>query len=290
MISDLPLADVSPGSQHLRWLFYVTTVGLTLTGAASLIPDISYSKPDVGADLLSDAAHFNTTHWSVVLLAGQSEAAKAEEALDQLCQSYWFPLYAYVRRKGHSPHDAQDLTQEFFARLLDKNYIRLAKQERGRFRSFLLKSLNHFLVNDWVRDQAQKRGCGQKLLSLVEEAAERLYLEDPANQLAPEAIFDKKWAVTLLERAMNRLAADYSAGGKAELFDGLKGLLLVEGSAEACGKLAVRLRMTEGAVKVALHRLRHRFGEVVRLEIAQTVASPAEVDEELRALVTVLSA
>ncbi len=223
-----------------------------------------------------------------MLLAGQPEAAQAGAALEELCRSYWYPLYAYVRRKGHSPHDAQDLTQEFFARLLHKNYLRLVKQERGRFRSFLLKSFNHFLVNDWLRGQAQKRGCGLKLLSLDEEAAERLYLADPTSQLSPEEIFDKKWALTLLERALGRLAADYSAGGKRELFDALKGLMLVEASAESCRALGLRLGMSEGAVKVALHRLRHRFGEVIRMEIAHTVATPAEVDEELRALVAVL--
>jgi RNA polymerase sigma-70 factor (ECF subfamily) len=135
-------------------------------------------KADVGADPLSDGAHFSTTHWSVVLLAGAADTGPAEAALEPLCRSYWYPLYSYVRRKGHSPHDAQDLTQEFFARLLDKKYLRLAKQERGRFRSFLLKSLNHFLVNDWVQNQAQKRGSGQKLFSLDEGAAERRYLEE----------------------------------------------------------------------------------------------------------------
>src|SRR5688500_10658487 len=162
-------------------------------------------KADFGADPAFGGEQFNTTHWSVVLLAGKSEDSKAQAALEQLCRSYWYPLYAYVRRKGHSPHDAQDLTQDFFARLLEKNYIQLAAPERGRFRSFLLKSLNNFLVNEWVRNNAQKRGGGRTLVSLDEEDAERIYQQEPVNGLAAESLYDKRWAMTLLERAMVRL-------------------------------------------------------------------------------------
>jgi RNA polymerase sigma-70 factor (ECF subfamily) len=238
----------------------------------------------------SGADQFNTTHWSVVLLAGQAEGSQAEAALENLCRAYWYPLYAYVRRQGHPPHDAQDLTQEFFARLLEKKYLRFAAQERGRFRSFLLKSLQHFLVNEWVRGQAQKRGGGRKVLSLDDEVAERNYLQEPADQLAPESLYDKRWAVTVLDRAMERLSADYAAAGKRELFGQLKCLLLAEGSGESYRKLAGPLGLSEGAVKVAVHRLRHRFREVVRAEIVQTVATPAEVDEELRCLMAALIA
>ena len=246
-------------------------------------------EADLGADPSSGGEQFNTTHWSVVLLAGQSQTSKAEAALEQLCRSYWYPLYAYVRRKGHSSHDAQDLTQEFFARLLEKNYIQLAAQERGRFRSFLLKSLNHFLVNEWIRDHAQKRGGGQPLVSLDEVDAERIYQQEPATGLAPESLYDKRWAMTLLDRAMERLGVDYAAAGKRELFDQLKSLLLAECSGESYRQLAGPLGLSEGAVKVAVHRLRHRFREVVRAEIAQTVATPAEVDEELRCLMSALN-
>lgn len=234
-------------------------------------------------------AQFNTTHWSLVLLAGETQAPHADAALDKLCRTYWYPLYAYVRRAGHEAQDAQDLTQEFFARLLEKKYLRLADRERGRFRSFLLKSLQHFLVNDWVRGQAQKRGGGQKVFSLDEEAAERAYLQQPADQLAPESLYDKRWAVTLLERAMERLGADYAAAGKRELFDRLKPLLLTEGSGDSYRQLAGPLGLSEGAVKVAVHRLRQRFRDAVRAEIAQTVATPEEVDEELRCLMAALS-
>jgi RNA polymerase sigma factor (sigma-70 family) len=242
----------------------------------------------VGADPIPGGGQFNTTHWSVVQLAGQPEAAQAGAALEQLCRSYWYPLYAYIRRKGYSPHDAQDLTQEFFARLLDKNYIRLAKRERGRFRSFLLKSLNHFLVNEWVRNNAQKRGGGHELLSLDEESAERIYQQEPTDGLGPENLYDKRWAVTLLERAMDRLGKDYAHAGKQELFNQLKGLLLTECTGESYRALTGPLGLTEGAVKVAVHRLRSRFRGAVRAEVAETVATPGEVDEELRCLMAAL--
>ena len=235
------------------------------------------------------AGHFNTTHWSLVLLAGQTQVPQAAAALDKLCSTYWSPLYAYVRRAGHGPEDAQDLTQEFFARLLEKKYLKLADRERGRFRSFLLKSLQHFLVNEWVRGQAQKRGGGKKNFSLDEAAAERSYLQQPADQLSPENLYDRRWAMTLLERTMERLGADYAAAGKRELFDQLKGLLLTEGSAESYRRLAEPLAMSEGAVKVAVHRLRQRFRAAVRAEIAQTVATADEVDEELRCLMAALA-
>jgi RNA polymerase sigma-70 factor (ECF subfamily) len=224
-----------------------------------------------------------------VLQAGATQIPQADAALDKLCRIYWYPLYAYVRRAGHNPEDAQDLTQEFFARLLEKKYLQLADRERGRFRSFLLKSLQHFLVNEWVRGQAQKRGGGQKVFSLDEEAAERSYLQLPADQLAPESLYDRRWAMTLLERAMERLGGDYAAGGKQELFEQLKGLLLTEGSGESYRQLADSLDLSDGAVKVAVHRLRQRFRDAVRTEIAQTVATSAEVDEELRFLMSVMS-
>jgi RNA polymerase sigma factor (sigma-70 family) len=235
------------------------------------------------------AGCFNTTHWSEVLLAGRTDLPQAEVALENLCRTYWYPLYAYVRRQGHSAHDAQDLTQEFFARLLEKKYLRFVTQERGRFRSFLLKSLHHFLINEWARGQAQKRGGGRKILSLDEVEAERLYLREPAGQVVPENLYDKNWAVALLERAMERLRADYAAAGKGELFDHLQGVLLIESSIESYAPIAVSLGMNPGAVKVAVHRLRQRFRDVVRAEVGRTVAKQSEVDEELRCLIASLS-
>ncbi len=232
---------------------------------------------------------FTATHWSMVLLAGQTQAPQAEAALESLCRTYWNPLYAYVRRQGHSAHDAQDLTQEFFARLLAKKYLKLATRERGRFRSFLLKSLKHFLVNEWKRGQSQKRGGGREVFSLDDEAAEQSYRQQSADLMAPESLYDKLWAMTLLERAMERLGASYGTTGRRELFDQLKPLLLSEGTSEAYRKTAGALELSEGAVKVAVHRLSKRFREAVRAEIGQTVATPAEVDEELRCLMAAMS-
>ena len=265
-------------------------LGLATLAARNIKPtDTMSSAPPHDSQAAAGIGQFNTTHWSVVLLAGQSPAPDADAALDKLCRTYWYPLYAYVRRAGHSPEDAQDLTQEFFARLLEKKYLQFADPDRGRFRSFLLKSLQHFLVNEWVRGQAQKRGGGQKIFSLDEAAAERSYLQQPADQLSPESLYDKRWAMTLLERAMERLGANYAASGKRDVFDQLKRLLLTEGSGESYRQLAGPLGLSEGAVKVAVHRLRQRFREAVRSEIAQTVATPAEVDEELRCLMAALS-
>jgi DNA-directed RNA polymerase specialized sigma24 family protein len=240
------------------------------------------------ADGVSRAENFNTTHWSEVLLAGQSKAPQSDAALEKLCRTYWYPLYAYVRRQGHSAHDAQDLTQEFFARLLEKKYLNLADQARGQFRSFLLKSLHHFLVNDWVRGQALKRGGGQKVFSLDEAKAECGYQQEPAVQ-PPECLYDQRWAVTLLNTAMERLGRDYAAAGKRDLFERLKSLLLNEGSSEAYAELTGPLAMSEGAIKVAVHRLRQRFREAVRMEVAQTLADPADIEEELRSLRIALS-
>jgi len=232
---------------------------------------------------------FTTTHWSVVLTAIEEPSPQAAAALEKLCRTYWYPLYAYVRRKGYNAPDAQDLTQEFFARLLARNYLSVADRNRGKFRSFLLGSLEHFLAREWTKAHAQKRGGGQPLVSLDEVDAERIYQQEPATGLAPESLYDKRWAMTLLERAMERLGVDYAAAGKRELFDQLKSLLLAECSGESYRQLAGPLGLSEGAVKVAVHRLRHRFREVVRAEIAQTVATPAEVDEELRCLMSALN-
>jgi RNA polymerase sigma factor (sigma-70 family) len=248
---------------------------------------IIHPKADLGADHIPGAGHFNTTHWSVVLLAGQSDDTHGEAALEELCRNYWFPLYAYVRRKGHSPHDAQDLTQDFFARLLDKNYISLARQERGRFRTFLLKSLNHFLVNDWVRRTTQKRGGGRSFVSLDEEDAERIYnLEE--HSLPAENLFDRRWALTLLERAITRLGKDYEKGGKGPLFESIRDWLSEDATGVEYRRIAEKTGSTEGAIKVAVHRMRNRFREAVRAEIEQTVATPGDVEAELNSLMAAL--
>lgn len=244
--------------------------------------------PPNKSDQPPDLSQFNTTQWSVVLLAGQSQLPQSGAALERLCRTYWKPLYAYVRRQGHSPQDAQDLTQEFFARLLEKKYLAIASKERGRFRSFLLKSLKHFLINDWVRSNARKRGGGQATLTLDSCAAERSYDEQQARAMNADSLYEKRWAMALLEGAMERLGAAYTAAGKGVLFEQLKPLLLAEGSGQAYQRLAGPLGLSEGAVKVAVHRLRRRFGEEVRTEVARTVSNPTEVDEELRCLMSAL--
>jgi RNA polymerase sigma-70 factor (ECF subfamily) len=224
-----------------------------------------------------------------VLLAGEALDSRADAALETLCRSYWYPLYAYIRRKGYSSHDAQDLTQDFFARLLEKNYVSLAKAERGRFRSFLLKSLHHFLVNDWVRRQAQKRGSGQKLISIQEQDAEERYQQEPASGVSAENLYDRRWALSVVDTALTGLGTEYANSGRGAVFEPLKDYILAEASAELYAAIGDKLGMTHGAVKVALHRLRSRFRELVRAEVAQTVPTPAEIDEELRCLIAALN-
>ena len=230
--------------------------------------------------------YFATTHWSVVLTAQRSDSTHAQAALSKLCQTYWYPLYAFVRRQGHRPHDAQDLTQEFFARLLAKNYLADVGREKGKFRSFLLTALKHFLANEWDRARAVKRGGGQVFLSLDE--IESRYRLEPADSVTAERIYERRWALTLLEQVMKRLRAEHAQAGKAEFYEQLKGCLTVEKVAASYADLAARLHMTEGAIKVAIHRLRQRYREVLRDEIAQTVSSPAEVEEEIRHLFAAL--
>ena len=206
----------------------------------------------------------------------------------QLCNAYWYPLYAYVRRKGYPPTDAQDLTQEFFARLLARNYVTAADRQKGKFRSFLLGTFEHFLAKEWRRAHAEKRGGGRTDFSLDELDAENRYLLEPAHELTPAKIFDRRWATTLLDQAMARLAEECQAGQKGDLFAAVEPLLSGDSAGGSYAELARSLNTTEGALKVAVHRLRHRYGELVRAEIAQTVASPAEVEQELRELLAAL--
>jgi len=231
---------------------------------------------------------FTTTHWSAVLKAGESDPLGREEALAWLCRAYWYPLYAYVRRQGRSVHDAQDLTQEFFARLLERKQLRLADRNRGRFRTFLLTSLKHFLINDWTKAKREKRGGGQEFLSLNETMAEARLAAEPAVAQPPDALYDRGWAAILIERAMAALRAEFEQAEKLDTFDRLKVFVWGEKNAMPYAQMAVQLNMTEGAVKVAVHRLRQRYGELLRAEIAQTVSTPAEVNEELRYLVSVI--
>jgi RNA polymerase sigma-70 factor (ECF subfamily) len=232
-------------------------------------------------------AVFATTHWSVVLAAG-SDAPQAQESLEKLCQTYWYPLYVYVRRRGYAEADAKDLTQEFFARLLKGDWLGRADQQRGRFRSFLLTSMSRFLMNEWDKARAQKRGGGQ-VVSLPFGSADERYRWEPADNVTPEQSFERRWALALLDQVMNRLCADYAEQNKAELFETLKPCLLGERSAQPYTMLASKLGMTEGSVKVAVHRLRQRYRQLLREEIAHTVEKPEEVEEEMRHLFAVLA-
>jgi RNA polymerase sigma-70 factor (ECF subfamily) len=232
---------------------------------------------------------FVTTHWSVVLTAGRTDTTRAHDALAKLCQTYWYPLYAYVRRRGQSPEDAQDLTQEFFARLLEKNWVGNADQTKGRFRSFLLSAMNHFLADEWDKARAQKRGGGVPAVPLQFDAAETRYGVEPADPTTPERIFERRWALTLLEEVLSHLRAEYAQEGKADLFATLHPCLVGERTAQPYAELAAKLGTSEGMVKSAVHRLRQRYRQLLRDEIANTVAGTEEVDEELRHLFAVLA-
>jgi RNA polymerase sigma factor (sigma-70 family) len=234
-------------------------------------------------------AWFATTHWSVVLTAGRSASPGAQESLETLCRTYWYPLYAYVRRRGHAPEEAQDLTQDFFARLLEKNYFELADPARGRFRTFLLTALKHFLANEWKKARREKRGGGRAAISLEAAIAEQRYAAEPVERTNPEMVYERRWAATLLEGVLEALQQEWAAADKGWQFDELKAGLWGGSHAASYADIAVRRGTTEATIKMAAHRLRQRYRELLRAEIAHTVADPAEVDEELRHLIVVIS-
>jgi len=225
----------------------------------------------------------------VVLSARRPDSPQSAAALETLCRTYWYPLYAFVRRQGHSPPDAQDLTQEFFARLLEKDYLKAAAREKGRFRTFLVVALKRFLANEWDRVRAQKRGGGQPCLSLDTELAEQRYRVEPIEGATADRVFERRWALTLLDRTMARLREEFAATGKAAEFDRLKACLTAERGEIACAEIAAGLAVSEGAARVAVHRLRKRFREVFREEIAHTVSRPQDIEEEVRYLISVLA-
>jgi RNA polymerase sigma-70 factor (ECF subfamily) len=235
------------------------------------------------------AAVFATTHWSVVLKAGEVPGDESARALDALCQGYWYPLYAYIRRLGHSPHDAQDLTQSFFAYLLEKRLLTKADPESGRFRSFLLGSLKNFMANEWRRQSAQKRGASQTI-SFDAQDAEQRYAVEPVTETNPQTLYEQAWAVAVMEQAAASLETEYRTTGKAQVFDQLAPFLQGDRPGLTYAGIGAQLGMTEGAVKVAVHRLRQRFRELLRASVANTVADPLEVDGELQHLLHTLSA
>ena len=225
---------------------------------------------------------FATTRWTVVLTAGRRSTPQADAALEELCRTYWYPLYAYVRQQGHAKEDAEDLTQAFFARFLEKNYLKGLSSAKGKFRAFLLAALKHFLANEWDRAACRKRGGERQRGQTANFQTAENWCQSP---LAPEKLYDRAWAVTLLERVVTRLGNEHAAAGKARLFEQLKPFLMAgQAGSLSYGQAAAALGLSEGAVRVAVHRLRRRYREVLRDEIAQTLSDPAQIAEELQAL------
>ncbi len=231
--------------------------------------------------------YFATTRWSVVLNAGRSETTRGRDALAALCKTYWYPLYAYVRRQGHSPHDAEDLTQEFFARLLESESLAAVSPEKGKFRTFLLVALKRFLANEWHRANARKRGGNSFRVPLQGHTAETRYIAEPVEELTAEKLYERRWALTLLDRVLDRLRQEFNNAGKSELFEKLKPYLMAEKGAIPYAQAAGESGLNEGAFKVAVHRMRRRFRELFREEVAHTVAGSEEIDEEIRHLLAV---
>lgn len=240
-------------------------------------------------DALPRGGRFATTQWSIVLSAGRRSAPDSEGALSALCETYWSPVYFFVRRQGHDPDAARDLTQEFFARVLEKNYFAQADPDRGRFRTFLLACVRHFLSNERERQQAQKRGGKAPPISLEAESAEGLYEIEVPDDRTPEKVFDARWAAILLSRALARVEADYAADDRSALFAEIRGHLTGDGAPDAHATAAHTLGMSEGAIRVAVHRLRKRFREALLEEISATVARPEDVDGEVRHLLRAVS-
>jgi RNA polymerase sigma-70 factor (ECF subfamily) len=234
------------------------------------------------------AISFATTHWTLVLAARHRDAPEAQAALTALCQSYWFPLYAFIRRHGYNADEAQDLTQEFFTRLLEKDFLDAVDRDKGRFRSFLLAACKHFLANERDRARAQKRGGGRQPLPLDLRDAEARFCHEPAHTLTAEKLFARRWALAMLDEVLARLQQEYAGKDKAELFEALRAYLIGDPDKAPYARAAEQLRLTEGAIKVAVHRLRQRYRELLREEIARTLDDPEQVDEEIRELFAAL--
>jgi len=237
----------------------------------------------------SSAGLFPTPHWSVVLAAGQHPSTQSLAALETLCRTYWYPLYAFVRHRGHSPEDAQDLVQGFFARLLEKQDLAKVEPGPGPFRCFLLTALRHFLANEWDAAKAAKRGGGQKAIPLDEVLAEDQYHREPGHNLTPDRLYERSWALTVLEQVRGRLREEFAVAGKAERFGLVEKFLPGEESPLTCAQVGERLGLSDGTVKSEVHRLRQRYRAVLREQIAQTLATPEEVAAEIRHLIAVLS-
>jgi DNA-directed RNA polymerase specialized sigma24 family protein len=232
---------------------------------------------------------FPATRWSVVLAATRRQEPASAAALEAICRAYWYPLYTFVRRSGHSPHDAQDLTQDFFCHLLMKGWLEGADRTKGRLRSFLIAALKHFMANEWRKASAQRRGGGQLHVPIDTAFAESRYADHPPARNVADEVFDRQWALTLLDLTVARLRAEFVTSGRPGDFDALKGCLMAGRGAIDYAGLSAMLGLNEGATRVAVHRLRKRFREVYREEISLTLADDADLDEELRYLAGVLS-
>ena len=241
----------------------------------------------IGGNAHHGPGAFTTTHWSIVLEA-QGDSPAAHEALEKLCRIYWRPIYSFLRRKGVSPEEAEDITQGFFAQLLERGSLDAVRKEKGRLRSFLLGGLKYFLADEQRRALAVKRGKGQRLISFEELRADERIEMEPADTMTAEMIYERRWALTLLERVLSRLKDEYRAAGNAGLFDSLKQLLPDEPGAPSQAEIAARLGLTENAVRQAFYRFRQRYQSILQEEIAHTVATPGDVEDELRHLIAVL--
>jgi RNA polymerase sigma factor (sigma-70 family) len=247
------------------------------------MPD-SFDEPDRP----SSHKRFVTTHWSWVLTARHGDSSRARAALEKLCHTYWYPLYAFVRRMGQSPHDAEDSVQGFFAVCLEKKYLEAADETKGRFRSFLLVALKRFLANERDKALTRKRGGAQVHIALDALTAEQRYALEPANRLSADKLYERRWALTLLDQVITRLQSEQAAAGRDAVFEQLKEFLTSPGRGTPYSELATRLGLSEGAVKVAIHRLRQRYRELLEEEIAHTVSAPEEIQEERRHLLSAL--
>jgi RNA polymerase sigma factor (sigma-70 family) len=232
----------------------------------------------------SPSPHFATTQWSLVAAAGEVARPDAREALSQLCRTYWLPVYAFVRSRTPSIEEAHDLTQEFFCRMLEQNLVAKADPERGRFRSFLLASVKNFLANEWDKSQRQKRGGDREILSLDFARGDSQLAAEPLDRQSPEKLFERQWALTLIGVVLDQLRTDYSTRDKLDQFEALKGCLIGSGERVSAAEIAAQLGMTDDAVRQAMHRLRQRFRELLYEEVGRTVASKAEIDDEIRGL------
>jgi len=248
---------------------------------------MSETAPCEGAS--AHPRQFNTTHWSVVLLAGRTASPQSAEALEKLCRTYWRPLYSFICRQGHSPEDAQDLTQKFFARLLEKNDLEKVDPGKGKFRTFLLTALTHFLANERDYARAAKRGGGRTVLSLEELRSEQSHPVEPASELSPDKLFDLRWSMTVLDQALAALEAEMVSGGKGAQFKQIKHFLTAEPGDGEYAAIAASLGASRETVAVAVHRLRRRYHELVRAEVAQTVSTLAELEDEMRHLFEALN-